>query len=157
LSREYLASFRFPPLPNEPACKRGEACVLRHLDAHVDFVCRAFRLPDDPAGARLTAADRDLCIDCLQAHWELTASEYAKCHHVPAMPLNCFTVDDGAYPTRLLLGARSGDMVHGIAGLVPKFVAAMRAMRPIKAGDAQSRGYPPNATHFCCVEVDGDF
>lgn len=136
ISREYILSFRHPPVDDESLCANHEHCVFNTFssDKNVRYIGKVFytegerRRQDDII---VDAVDDDdntynrhrLCYECLIRKWTIEWVMNIQHESIPERPINYFTVmcKPGQYSPHCMLSMVENDKPTGIVGHVPRF------------------------------------
>lgn len=148
ISREYIASFRQPPVGNEEVCANREQCVFNTFsaDKNVRYIGKVFYTENERARllrrqlsgeVPIRGVDDDddddddeegcnthlLCYECLIRKWTIEWVLNIQHETVPERPINYFTVmcKPGQYSPHCMLSMVENDKPTGIIGHVPRF------------------------------------
>ena len=138
LTREYLKSFRFPPINNERKCINEKTCLFYTFQSFESNKCqkyigREFLLPNDLAYFKKTGKLPEIrgpCIDCLLYDWYCRVyTEVMQINVVPELPINTFRVkiEEKEYNENICLPQTFRDnQPTGICGFVPAYGSHLR-------------------------------
>lgn len=133
LTRKLMREYRMPPLPGQPTCARGFDCLFKKLAPHAElhgYVGRVF--------------ERDLCIDCTIAHWNMRIYEFRREGYAPPQCINTFQVPVSEYGDHASVSASINvAVINGIEGRIPYYDTKFRAYAPITAADIVCYGLQP--------------
>ena len=131
ISREYIASFRQPPIDGEECCANREQCVFNTFsnDKNVCYIGKVFYTENERV-RRLKHQEQDdegnthrLCYDCLIAKWTIEWALNIQHEIVPERAINYFCVmcKPGQYSAHCMLSMIENDKFTGIVGHVTRF------------------------------------
>lgn len=138
LTREYLKSFRFPPINNERKCINEKTCLFFTFQSFESnksqkYIGREFLLPNDLAIFKKTGKSPEIrgpCIDCLLSDWyNRLYTEVMQRNIVPELPINTFRVkvEEKEYNRDICLPQTFRDnLPTGICGFVPGYGSHLR-------------------------------
>jgi hypothetical protein len=138
LTREYLKSFRFPPINNERKCIKEKTCLFFTFQSFESnkgqkYIGREFLLPNDLAIFKKTGKSPEIrgpCIDCLLYDWfSRVYTEVMQRNIVPENPINTFRVkvEEKEYNENICLPQTFRDnQPTGICGFVPGYGSHLR-------------------------------
>lgn len=138
LTREYLKSFRFPPINNERKCIKEKTCLFFTFQSFESnkgqrYIGREFLLPNDLAIFKKTGKSPEIrgpCIDCLLYDWfSRVYTEVMQRNIVPESPINTFKVkvEEKEYNENICLPQTFRDnQPTGICGFVPGYGSHLR-------------------------------
>lgn len=131
ISREYILSFRHPPVDDEQLCANHEHCVFNTFssDKNVRYIGKVFYTEGERT--RLKEEEEDdntynrhlLCYECLIRKWTIEWVMNIQQESIPERPINYFTVmcKPGQYSPHCMLSMVENDKPTGIVGHVPRF------------------------------------
>lgn len=132
ISREYIMSFRHPPVDDEQLCANHERCVFNTFssDKNVRYIGKVFytegertRRQSDDDDDSSTHNSHLLCYECLIRKWTIEWVMNIQRESIPERPINYFTVmcKPGQYSPHCMLSMVENDKPTGIVGHVPRF------------------------------------